>query len=64
MGAGAEGSFRSKLAYDLFCLLACHVGVYVLYFQQRNEVNARAEVSFNHQHPNNFTHFYRSFKAV
>ena len=40
----AESSLRSKLAYGLFCLLACHVGVRVLYFQPRNKVDAGPEV--------------------
>lgn len=40
----AESSLRSKLAYGLFCLLACHVGVRILYFQPRNKVDAGPEV--------------------
>lgn len=40
----AEGSLRSELAHDLFCPLACPVGVYVLHFQPKNKVNVRSEV--------------------
>lgn len=41
---GALGSCRRKVAYDLFCLLACYVGICSLYFQPRNKVDAGPEV--------------------
>ena len=41
---GAPGSLGQKGAYDLFCLLACYVGICILYFQPRNKVDAGPEV--------------------
>ena len=57
----AECSLRSKLAYGLFCLFVCHIGVCVYISIQG--IKWRLGQRFNHLHPNKFTHFCRTFKA-
>lgn len=57
----AESSLRSKLAYGLFCLFVCHIGVCVYISIQG--IKWRLDQRFNHLHPNKFTFFGRTFKA-